>query len=71
MIDLQISNAKLRERALRFVKEITGADDKTAQKVLAESKSVKIACVMIIKKCSAVKARELLAKNGGILRKVI
>lgn len=71
MIDLQISNAKLRERALRFVKEITGADDKTAQKVLAESKSVKVACVMIIKKCSAVKARELLAKNGGILRKVI
>ena len=50
MIDLQISNAKLRERAIRFVKEITDADEKMDEKALIESKSVKIACVMIAKK---------------------
>ena len=71
MIDLQISNAKLRERAIRFVKEITGADENTAQKVLAESKSVKVACVMIAKKCSLVEAKRLLIKHNGVLRKVI
>lgn len=71
MIDLQISNAKLRERALRFVKEITGADEKMAEKALIESKSVKIACVMIAKKCSYAEAKRLLAKHNGILRKVI
>ena len=71
MIDLQISNAKLRERAIRFVKEITGADEKTAENALMQSKSVKIACVMIAKNCSYSQAQKLLSQQNGILRKVI
>ena len=71
MIDLQISNAKLRERAIRFVKEITGADEKTAENALMQSKSVKIACVMIAKNCSYSQAKKLLSQQNGILRKVI
>lgn len=71
MIDLQISNEKLRERAIRFIKEITGADNNTAQQALMQSKSVKIACVMIAKKCSYKQAKHLLAQNNGILRRVI
>ena len=59
MIDLQISNAKLRERAIRFVKEITDADEKMDEKALIE------------KKCSYAEAKRLLAKHNGILRKVI
>ncbi len=71
MIDLQISNAKLRERAIRFVKEITGADEKTAENALMQSKSVKIACVMIAKSCTFSQAKRLLSQQNGILRKVI
>lgn len=71
MIDLQISNAKLHERAIRFVKEITDADENTIEQALKQSKSVKIACVMILKKCSCAEAKHLLKQNGGVLRKVI
>lgn len=71
MIDLQISNLKLRQRAKEFVCEITGCDEKTAEKTLAECKSVKTACVMIAKSCSQKQAEEMLAKNEGILRKIL
>lgn len=71
MIDLQISNTKLRERAIRFVTEITGTNKKTAENVLSKCKSVKVACVMIAKRCTVVQARKLLAENNGILRKVL
>jgi N-acetylmuramic acid 6-phosphate etherase len=71
MIDLQVNNAKLRERAIRFIKEITGTDEKTAEKVLLQSKSVKTACVMIVKKCTQKEAEKLLRAQNGILRKII
>ena len=71
MIDLQVSNAKLHERALRFIKEITGADEKTAKKFLLQSKSVKTACVMMLKNCSQKEAEKLLKSQNGILRKII
>lgn len=71
MIDLQVNNAKLHDRAIRFIKEITGCDEKTAENALKQSKSVKISCVMIAKKCSVKKAEKLLKDCGGILRKII
>ncbi len=71
MIDLRATNEKLQARAIRFIKEITGADDKQAEKALQQSKSVKIACVMIAKKCPIKQAKKLLNENGGILRKIL
>lgn len=71
MIDVQINNIKLRERALRFVSEITGFDEKTAKTALDEARHVATACVMIAKNCDKEQAYELLRQNGGILRKII
>lgn len=71
MIDLKINNKKLYQRAIRFIKEITGADETKAQEALKQSKSVKTSCVMIMKQCSVAEAEKLLAEKGGVLRKVI
>lgn len=71
MIDVKLLNNKLRDRGLRFVREITGADETTAQKVLDESQNVKVACVMIKHHCNKEKAEHLLQQKGGILRRVI
>ena len=71
MIDLEVTNLKLRQRAVRFVREICEVDEKTAAEVLTEAKNVKTACVMLKKNCAKERAQKLLAENGGILRKVI
>ena len=71
MIDLEVTNIKLQQRAVRFVHEICDVDEKTATEVLTEAKNVKTACVMIKKNCNKEQAQKLLAENGGILRKVI
>ncbi len=71
MIDLQISNQKLRRRAQRFVREITGADEQTADIALQKSGNVKVACVMIVKNCTKEQAEKLLQDNNGILRRVL
>lgn len=71
MIDLQISNQKLKERAIRFVCEICRVDEKTAEKYLAEAQNVKTACVMIVKKCNRSQAETMLRENGGVLRRII
>ena len=42
MIDLEITNQKLQQRAVRFVREICGVDEKTAVEVLSVAKNVKI-----------------------------
>ena len=71
MIDLEVTNLKLQQRAVRFVREICSVDEKTAAEVLTEAKNVKTACVMIKKSCTKEQAQKLLAENDGILRKVI
>lgn len=71
MIDLEVTNLKLQQRAVRFVREICNVDEKTAAEVLTKTKNVKTACVMIKKSCTKEQAQKLLAENGGILRKVI
>ena len=71
MIDLEVTNQKLRLRAVRFVCEICDVDEKSAAKTLDIAKNVKTACVMIKKNCNKEEAQKLLAENGGILRRVI
>lgn len=71
MIDLEITNQKLQQRAVRFVREICGVDEKTAAEFLAKVKNVKTACVMIKQNCTEEQAEKILAENGGVLRKVI
>lgn len=71
MVDLQITNEKLQERAVRIISEICNIDLQTAADVLQESGNVKTACVMIVKGCNKVEAEKLLAQHEGILRRII
>ena len=72
MIDLQVGNDKLHNRACRIISEIAKIPEDQAAGFLAESRNnVKAACVMAARKCSPDEAEKLLAQNGGILRKII
>ena len=71
MVDVQIHNQKLHQRAVRYVCEITGASAEKAEEILNIAGNVKVACVMIAKNCDVEEARRLLAENGGILRRVL
>jgi len=69
MVDLQVSNIKLRDRAIRIIQAATSCDVNRAQEALEESKDqVKVAIVMILLDTSAVKALELLMASGSRVR---
>jgi N-acetylmuramic acid 6-phosphate etherase len=72
MIDLQMTNEKLKERSKRIVMTITGVDYQEAAAVLAEAGGhVKTALVMILGDVDAGEARERLAKADGFVRAAI
>ena len=72
MIDVQPTNQKLVARAIRLICTVSGADEKTAAKLLAAAgKNVKTAVVMHRKKVSKSEAEKLLKKQNGFLTKVI
>lgn len=69
MVDLVVSNQKLRYRAARMVCELTDADPDTARRALDEAGSnVKTAVLMIERGVTAQAAHALLAAHGGHLR---
>lgn len=72
MIDLQLTNEKLKERAKRIVMTITGVSYEEAERVLAEANgNVKTALVMIKAKVGREEAQRRLAQGGGFVRKAI
>ncbi len=72
MVDVQATNAKLVDRAKRIVTQVTGASPETAERALAEaSGNAKVAIVMIARHVDATQALDLLAHNGGFLRKAL
>lgn len=72
MIDVDVSNLKLYNRALIMITEITGVSENEARTCLENSgKKVKTACVMAVKKCSLSEAQNLLVAANGSLRRVI
>lgn len=72
MIDLQMTNKKLVERARRIVMTITGVDYDSAAKHLADANGhVKSALVMIKCSVSYDEAQVLLKKADGFVRKAI
>jgi N-acetylmuramic acid 6-phosphate etherase len=72
MVDLQATNAKLRDRAERIVREVCGVSADEAQALLrAANASVKIAIVMQKLGVNAVAAKAALDLNGGVVRKVV
>ena len=70
MVDLALSNRKLKDRAVRIVMAATGASREAAETALAEAGGVtKTALVMLLTGCSAQEAQESLDRAGGIVRK--
>jgi N-acetylmuramic acid 6-phosphate etherase len=72
MVDLQASNAKLRDRAERIVCEVCGVAPDEAREILrAADGSVKLGIVMKKLGLTAADARAALAKEGGVIRRVV
>lgn len=69
MVEMQPTNLKLQDRAIRIVSELTGENTETARTVLHEADwLIKRAVVMLVKTCSSTEADHLLERGGGILR---
>ena len=72
MVDLQSSNAKLTDRGIRIIVEVTGADFDTAQETLARAGgSVKTAIVMLAAGEGYDDAVSRLEAQAGVLRSVL
>ncbi|MFA6570200.1 MAG: N-acetylmuramic acid 6-phosphate etherase [Bacteroidota bacterium] len=72
MVDLQLTNNKLLERAKRIIMQITECDYDTATHYLEQSGGhVKTALVMILGNLSKQEATELLGKADGFVRKAL
>lgn len=69
MVDLQLTNSKLRERAKKIIMDICKVDYQTAQNVLKESDGkVKVALVMLLGKVSKQEALKLLEESNGFVK---
>ncbi|MES0883991.1 N-acetylmuramic acid 6-phosphate etherase [Roseibium sp. SCP14] len=72
MVDLSISNSKLKTRAVGILSEITGVEPEEAADLLAEADNdVKLAICMKLTGLKRDVAAEILRENGGVLRKAI
>lgn len=72
MVDVQVTNAKLLDRAQRIVQSLTDLDANSAARLLAQAgNSAKTAIVMARRGVDAPQARALLAEADGHLRSVI
>lgn len=71
MVDMQLTNAKLRRRAVRMIGEITGCTDEDAAEALKKAgDSIKLA-VLVVKGMAPEAGRDLLKQHDGNLRTVL
>ncbi len=72
MVDMEATNAKLRERAIRMVSAVTGASRERAEEALeASGTRVKLAILRLERGFDAAEASAQLAAAGGRLRDVL
>ena len=72
MVDLRATNVKLKARANRIIRQITGMDENSAAKLLESSgNEVKTAIVCHLMHTDAAKARNILSENQGGIRKAM
>jgi len=72
MVDVRVTNAKLRDRATRIVEQVAGVDATAAASALAEAgDDAKVAVTMLRTGTSAAGARERLDAVGGHLRRAL
>ncbi len=69
MVDVQITNGKLFDRAVRIIVKATGATHESAKEALTKSgRDVKVAIVMLLNQSDAHSAQAALAANRGSIR---
>jgi N-acetylmuramic acid 6-phosphate etherase len=68
MVDVQPKNTKLRRRAVRMVRQVTGLEEQSAENLLRETGDVKTAIVAGRAGLSPTEARIRLAEHGGNVR---
>lgn len=72
MVDLNVSNKKLKERAINIFQEIVDINEREAREYLKKADfNLKLAIVMQQKNCSIEAARDLLATADGRLNQII
>lgn len=72
MVDLQITNGKLRDRAIRIVEKATGASRSAAERALSESEhEVKVAILMLLLDINAQTARDRLRASQNRVREAL
>ncbi|MGG0669637.1 N-acetylmuramic acid 6-phosphate etherase [Lederbergia citrisecunda] len=72
MVDLNVSNFKLRERAKKMVCMITELDENKAESILIETEyNVKLAIVMILAEVDKETAQSLIEAAGGFVVKAV
>ena len=71
MVNVQPTNAKLRDRAARITAELGGVDTAAALPLLESGGSVRAAVVMARLGLDAAEARKRLRDAGGVLRRVL
>jgi len=72
MVDLNVSNKKLKERAIKIFQEIVDINEREAREYLKKADfNLKLAIVMQQKNCSIEAARDLLATADGRLNQII
>ena len=72
MVDVEATNVKLVERQKKIVIEATGAPRSEAEKALKEANgSCKLAIFIILSGLESEKAKEILEKNKGFIRKAL
>ncbi|OKI49023.1 N-acetylmuramic acid 6-phosphate etherase [Micromonospora sp. CB01531] len=72
MVDLRVTNAKLRDRAVRIIRRVTGAPHAEAEAALDRANlDVKTAILMLDGPANEADPRQRLAASGGRLRKAL
>ena len=72
MVDVQMTNEKLHNRAVNIVKMATGASDEEARRAIKEQNyHTKAAILQIITSLEGAEAKKLLEKHDGYLREAI
>ena len=72
MVDLRPTSRKLRERAVRILREMTGlGEDEAVQTLERADWRVKVALLMALLGVKAERAEKLLCESGGRLREVV
>ena len=72
MIDVQPTNEKLKDRAIRIVSEVANIDKNKAKEILEHTNyEVKTAVIVSVLSCSVQDARKKLKHSDGVLRKII